>query len=189
MVVGMWWYNQTLAWRKIVEAYSNAARTVAQAVVLKQRHDGNAVTAEIAPRRSEILGRAMTVSRATEYAAYLQAANDQFGWAPTRPVAPGINVWLEAGLKGGIRCLSWRRSGNKIYGNAESYYEVYFHVVDGIAGQLYVMVAAARGPALDEIPADLLGAANRMAAEITDIFYRSGMSSVVQRGTSGTPGQ
>ena len=188
IVAGMWWYNQAVAWWKMSRTYSKAVEDVARSVILERNPDGTAVTLALAPGAGATLGMAIAVSRSIDYAAYLQAANGQFGWATSRRADPKISVWLEAGLRGGIRYLGARCADNGVKADADGYYAVYFRVVEGIAERFHKMLKAEeRDPASDVIPADLLTAANLMAVEITEVFYRANMSSVVRQNTAGKP--
>ena len=191
IVIGMWWYNRTLAWRENVETYSRTVRKAAKWVVLKQGRCGRVVSVELVPGASERLGRTITGSRSMEYANYLQATCWQFAWTPPRQTGCGsdsrIDVWLQAGLAGGIRYLSGRCPRPVVSRDAEAYYAVYFNVVESIAKRLHETFVAGGNLGPDEIPSDLLTAANLMAVEIADVFYRADMSSLVKRGGSAKP--
>ena len=176
----LWWYYQTIARWKAVATYAKVVLAVAQA--LPQHHScaGNRATLEISLGACKTLAMSITASRASEHASYLQNAKGSFRQTPAQPINPLVNAWLEAGLWGGLRFLCCERSGAVLDRNADAYYGFYFRVVDELAIQLYDTVATPSPSGLDEVPTDLLTAANRLAWELTDMFYRADISSAVR---------
>lgn len=185
-VCGMLWYNRTFVVRVSVDTYFKALDGIVRSVIESRDTDRESHTVEIDPRTRKKLVRVMMALRFLEYGSYLQASHDQYAWEPPAEVAPGINIWTEAGFTGGIQYLVCRCQEHIVYEGGKGYYGFYFHVVYGIANQLHKMIVAAEGnPESDEIPDDLLIASKLMATEITDVFYRANFSSVIPRGALG----
>ena len=185
---GMLWYNRTFVVRVSAETYLKALDKIVRSVNENRGTDPKSLAVELDPTTRKKLVKVMVALRFLEYGSYLQASHVQYAWKPSPEVAPGINIWIEAGFTGGIRYLTCRCQEHIVYDGGEGYYGFYFHVVDGIANQLYEMIVAAEGdPELDGIPDDLLTAAKLMASKITDAFYRANLSPVIPRGALGKP--
>ena len=169
---GIFWANKAIIWRHAVSEYRTAVSSAMLEASAEKKEFPKAFASDIGNR----LGGALSSSRATDSAAYLEAACWALPGTMRQPGNQIVNIWAASALRSGIRFVYDAPAEHPV-----SYYMIYVHVVRGVATQLYRSFSSVSNMLPEALPGDVLIAARRMSGDIADLIYRADVQSIAAK--------
>ena len=170
--LGIFWANKAIIWCHDVSAYPAAVSNAIRGTCAGKKKIPKLLASDLGNR----LGSALSRSRATELAGYLDAACWAAAGTPQQPEGQLVNIWTASALRSGIQFVYDAPAKSPV-----SYYMIYVHVVRGVAVQLYKSFSSGAKPLPESLPGDVLVAARRMSFELADLIYRADVQPVLAK--------